>query len=421
LANLFRVAPIITFALALGCVHPAGGAGGPRAAAAPAPGPPGPAVRVEGSRLLVEDRPATLFGFRVGSAPLREEWTRELIGTLDLWRRHGVNGLILWLQGTSGGYARVFTPEGRVDERPAPILVRSGYGIAETKTRIGEVSGRDVVARALRIVDAAAAHGMVVVVGIAYRHAILPSDTPETITSAMRAGAAPFADRPNVVIDLWNEARDGRRLEAPEDMRAYARAVRAVAPRRPICVGSNHQAANLAYAPLPEIDLVCQDAGDDPASAARFMDELKRFGKPVVNVESFGASGGGYVDVAAPPRALPASFSATFTARGGFHRVYGAFEEDAYADALGRRLVGRRGYRDLIARVARDPDRQLHLMLHVAGWFQGASRTENAAHIAETPGGGRWTNVFGAGDPDADGTIDRPGIAWILRAVAGAR
>ena len=148
-------------------------------------------VVVEGSRILLDDRPVTLFGFRVASAALREDWTAELIAQFPLWREHGITCIALWLQGSSGGFVRLFAPgSDRISDTVEPIRVRTNYGAAELIAECGATSGREVIARSRRIVQAAAGYGMAVIVGIPYRYSIAPEDTPELMARRIAAAAA---------------------------------------------------------------------------------------------------------------------------------------------------------------------------------------------------------------------------------------
>src|ERR671924_1724431 len=105
---------------------------GPASRTESGPGPGGQSqttVSVQGSQILVNGKPSTLFGFRVASAAMRDDWTDELIDQLDTWRDHGVNSFILWLQGSSGGYTRVFTRDGTdIDDDEREVTSIVGFG-----------------------------------------------------------------------------------------------------------------------------------------------------------------------------------------------------------------------------------------------------------------------------------------------------
>jgi hypothetical protein len=380
-------------------------------------------VTVRGSRVFLNGQPATLLGFRVGSAPLRDDWTEQLLGQLDLWKRHGINGFIVWLQGTSGGYTRFFTADGRsIGTDRAPVLIRTGYGLDERVGRVswGETSGREVVSRTLRIVDEAGRRGMVVIVGLIYGSSVEGSDTTQGLVQGIGEVGRAFAGRRNVILDIWNEASVKRPLSSSAAMGEYARALKRTAPERPVCVGSTGNDSNKQYAQLPEIDLICQDAGGTARSALLAMDELRASGKPIINVETFGGHGGGYWDDTTTSASARAGYYLDFGSRGGFRRAYGVFLDGEYEDATGRKLAGRRDYESIIAAAVNDPEKQIHLMVHVAGWFQGASRTERSGQVGRAGAPGEWGNAFFSGAGPGEGTLAAPGVAWILRAAARA-
>ncbi len=58
--------------------------------------------------------------------------------------------------------------------------------------------------------------------------------------------------------------------------------------------------------------------------------------------------------------------------------------ENRLQKGRGETMAGRRSYLGLLRSVMADRDRQTHLMLHIAGWFQGGSRVELPSQL------GRW-------------------------------
>lgn len=372
-------------------------------------------VVVIGKQLYINGAASTLLGFRVGSAALLEQWTSELLAQLDEWKRHGVNAFTIWLQGTSGGFTTVFTANGsEVSENVADVIVRTGYGLKEVPAVVGRTSGTAIVERAKRIVEAANQRGMVVVLGIIYRSALDKSDSEEVVKRAMQAAVRPFKDYPNVIFNVWNEIDTLRSLERPEAVAKYVAAIRAAAPGRLVCAGSLNSEMNSSLAALPGVDLVCQDAGRSHQEAVAAFQALHTLDKPVINVESYGGSGGGYVDVIANRTPAPAEYVLDFSGNGGWRRIFGAWREEDYRDATGRALMGKKSYRDLMRFVAQDTSRQRHLLVHVAGWFQGASRTQRPEQVGNWRDTGKWNNVFHPGFQHGNGTPEQPGIRWIL-------
>lgn len=379
-------------------------------------------VAVIGKQLYINGAASTLLGFRVGSAALLEPWTNELLAQLDEWKRHRVNAFTLWLQGSSGGYTTVFTANGsEVSESVADVIARTGYGLKESPAVVGRTSGTAVVDRAKRIVEAANQRGMVVVLGIIYRSALDKSDSEEVIRRAMQAAVRPFKDYPNVIFNVWNETDTSRSLERPEAVTRYVAAIRAAAPGRLVCAGASNLEMNLSLAALPGVDLVCQDAGRSYQEAVGAFEALRTLDKPVINVESYGGNGGGYIDVMAKGTPPPAGYVLDFSGNGGWRRIYGAWRDEDYRDATGRVLMGKKSYRGLMRFVAQDTSRQRHLLVHVGGWFQGASRTQRPEQLGNPRNPGKWNNVFHPGFQQGNGTPEQPGIRWILEEVAKLR
>ncbi|MBY0266836.1 MAG: glycoside hydrolase family 5 protein [Burkholderiales bacterium] len=384
-------------------------------------GAPKTTVAVKGQQLLINGRPETLFGFRVGSAPLREDWTRELIEQLPLWRQYGINSFTLWLQGTSGAHHRLFTDDGKIDPAPGDVISRAGYGLVESAAVVSRESGEAIIARTRRIVEAADRHGMVVVIGIGYRSSWKKTDTVEMAATAMFSAAAPFRDDPNVILNVWNETNTGNALETPQAVARYVAAIRKAAPQRLVCAGSLQSKMNIELAKAVEVDLYCQDAGRNLKDTLTAFEDLRSFGKPIINVESYGGFGGGYIDDINRKLTAPPGYTVEFSTKDGWRRIYGVWEEKDYRDATNRPLMGKHSYRELIRYVGRDSTRQTHLFVHVAGWFQGASRVETAAQIGPRTSPGRWDNTFIAGHGAANGSTAEPGIRWLLEEMRDAR
>jgi hypothetical protein len=385
------------------------------------PGTQQTTVAIKSHQLLINGKPDTLFGFRVGSAALREDWTRELIEQLPLWRKHGINSFTLWLQGTSGAYHRLFTDQGKIDPAPGDVISRAGYGLVESSAVVGRESGEAIIARTRRIVEAADRHGMVVVIGIGYRSSWRKTDTVDIATEAMYSAAVPFRDYGNVILNVWNETNTGNILETPQAIARYVTAIRKAAPARLVCAGSLQSKMNIELAKAVEVDLYCQDAGRNLKDTLVAFEELRGFGKPIINVESYGGNGGGYVDDPGRSIKVPAGYSVDFSAKGGWRRIYGAWEEQDYRDATNRPLMGKHSYRELIRYVGRDSSRQTHLFVHVAGWFQGASRVGTAAQIGPRSSPDRWDNTFIAGHGAANGSTAEPGIRWLLEEIRDSK
>ena len=372
-------------------------------------------VTVDGPRVLVNGEPVRLFGCRVGSAALTAAWTEELIGQLDLWREHGINCLHLWLQGTAGGYTRLFTEDGSGMLPHNDILVRVNYGDEGEHPRYATASRQEIVARTRAIVAAADRRAMVVLIGIFYRHALLATDTTATLERCVRTGVAPFADCGNVIVNVFNEPIIERPREGVADLARYLRAAREAAPGLVVGAGCRRAADNPPVAELADNQIILHDAGDDGPGSVAVHEELRRFGKPIMNVESFAGRGNGHVDDDSRQAAAPEGYYLDFP---GWRRVYGAWREQDYRTGLGTPTIGRRAYLQLIDAVGNDATRQTHLLIHVGSWFQGASRAGRLSQLGTAGTAGHWNNTFAPGYGDADGTLRQPGIRWILNRIA---
>jgi hypothetical protein len=392
------------------------------AACAPTePGHPGPApsrsqttVSVQGSQLLVNGTPSTLFGFRVASAAMRDDWTDELISQLDTWRAHGVNSFIVWLQGSSGGYTRVFTGDGDVDEDKSEVTSIVGFGDDEDHTANGSTTGAEVIERTRRIVEAADARGMVAIVGLFYRSAV-EGESRDTLTAAARKAATALKDYSNVIFNVFNEPDDSNSLESEHSLDKYLKAVKEAAPGRLVGTGTVQTDESADIADMDDVDVLMHDAGANADEAIDAFDELQgRTDKPIINIESFGGSGQGFVDDESRSAAAPEGYYVDFPE---WRRVYGAWRDEDYSSGSDGASAGKDSYRRLIDHVAQDPRKQISLMVHVAGWFQGASRVGTPDHLGDPGTRDQWNNDFEVGPGAADGTPENPGIGWILEAI----
>ena len=167
-------------------------------------------------------------------------------------------------------------------------------------------------------------------------------------------------------------------------------------------------------AAMDDAHLIMMDTGSGLEDSIAEFEALRDCDKPVMNVESFAGNGGGYLDD--PERSVSGPAWVDFE---GWRRYFGAWREQDTADARGRICPGHRSYRELIRHVAGSPVGSRHLMIHVAGWFQGASRVERADQIGRGPG--QWDNHFDPGPGSGRGTPAEPGIRWLLDEVAKAR
>jgi hypothetical protein len=141
-----------------------------------------------------KEAPIQLMGARMASAAMRDDWTETLVDTvrdtswLAEYRRYGMNALVVFWQGSSGGWTnptREIPPDqsARFTGNAASFCLREGTYVFEpdpahrchqTAFHTGQsglehpVVNPQVGGRMRRIIEAAAALDMVVVVGIFY-------------------------------------------------------------------------------------------------------------------------------------------------------------------------------------------------------------------------------------------------------------
>ena len=373
---------------------------------------------MQGSQILVNGTPSTLFGFRVASAVMRDDWTDELIDQFDTWQEHGVNSFIVWLQGSSGGYTPVFTRDGDIDQEEREVTSIVGFGDDHDNTENGSTTGVEVIERTKRIIEAADERGMVAIVGLFYGSAAGDFDD-DTLTNAAQTAATALKDYSNVIFNVFNEPDLDDSRTSKNDLPEYMAAVKQAAPGRLVGTGTVDTDDNAKIADMDELDVLMHDAGSNADEAIESFETLKdRTSKPIINIESFGGSGQGFVDDRTKSVAAPEGYYVDFPE---FRRVFGALRDEDY-DSENGSVTGKDGYRRLIDHVAQDPGQQLHLMVHLAGWFQGASRVGRDDDLGDPGTPGRWNNDFEVGPGAADGTPENPGIRWILEHIeANAR
>jgi hypothetical protein len=329
-----------------------------------------------------------VWGVRVASAAVKDEWTEGLISQLDTYREHGVNALAVFYQGSSGGALPAFSPDGREIDPP-------------------------VQRRMERIVEAAAAREMLVVAGIFYQAADNQpgTDEPRWLESreAYPRAAAEVARRlaayDNVVVNVANE-HNSRRYETcpfpivePEGIAELCVAVKQIDPDRLVGSGGIHPARNAELAVRPELDILLFDTtaatySEDAVVAYRAAGSTK----PMMNVEVFGASAAGYAEVDArtgDDLSWPGWLGhVRNVAPEGRRRIQGVFPP---AEMEGKH----RGKADFLREIeAKTPG--FSLFGHFPGWYQGPSR-----HAG-------FDNRFDLG---GQGTLDDPGIRWYFEAV----
>jgi hypothetical protein len=209
---------------------------------------------VRGTATYLDDRPLLIAGLRCSNALVSDRAADELIAHLDRFAAQGVNTVSVYWMGSRFGDVRGYREDASLD----PVYA----------------------ARMARIVEAADARAMVVLVGCLYWGTSRAKWATWTQAEANRAVANTVAwlaenDYRNVFVDVDNEGMAQRAVGY--DDRALLLAGKAVDGR---CL----MATNYHGAPPPEVDLAIHHS--DPAP-----------GKPYVESEGSAGSvpgGGGY-------------------------------------------------------------------------------------------------------------------------------
>ncbi|HEX2325542.1 MAG TPA: hypothetical protein VHQ00_09090, partial [Chloroflexota bacterium] len=136
------------------------------------------------SGLSWDGAPLEVWGVRVASAAVRDDWTAQLLAHLDEYLGYGVNALTVFYQGSSGGSRQAFSPDGRQIE---PALQR----------------------RMERLIEAAAERRMLVVAGVFYQNQTARLDpekgpwleSRDAYPRAVEAVARSLRRYPNVILN----------------------------------------------------------------------------------------------------------------------------------------------------------------------------------------------------------------------------
>jgi hypothetical protein len=240
-------------------------------------------LTVQGNRFRINDRVVDLYGIRVASASQSDEFTQALIENLDEYKAHGVNAVTVFLQGSSGGFADPFSPDGTT---LAP----------------------DHLTRIKRIIEACDQRGMVVIVGIFYQRVMADVNASrriedaEAVRRAVQTTAERLRDYENLIINIANEQNstyyesfEPFDFNDPDRIVELCERVHAVAPTRLVGAGGYDDDLNVVIGKSRAVDVLLFDtSGQDIAKgqgSGWHYDFFVRSGvvnKPIVNVEIFG-------------------------------------------------------------------------------------------------------------------------------------
>jgi len=240
-------------------------------------------LALRGDRFVVNGTPVDLYGIRVASASQSDEYTKALIESLDDYKAHGVNGITVFLQGSSGGFSDPFSPDG---------------------TALDPNHAR----RVTKIVEACDARGMVVIVGIFYQRTMRDMNDVRrlqgatAVRQAVRTTTALLRDYTNVIINIANEQNSGLyrgldfiQFNDPQRIIELCELVHETDPDRLVGGGGYDDALNVTIGRSAAVDVLLFDtssrdieANQDSGWHYDHFIEHGVVGKPIVNVELFG-------------------------------------------------------------------------------------------------------------------------------------
>ncbi len=227
----------------------------------------------DGGRLLLDGKPVKLWGVRTASASQSADNTAHLLAQLDEYRRHGLNSVTVFYQGSSGGYSNPFSANG---------------------TQLDPAHH----ARMVEIIEACDRRGMVVIVGIFYQR----SDFFRTAAgweNAVRTTTRALRPYRNVILNIANEQNSGLYKDSngifdigdPAALIRLCDLVHAEDKRRLVGAGGYDHTKNIALGVSPSVDLLLFDT-NGPEDSGALYDRFVAAGvkdKPILNVEQFGA------------------------------------------------------------------------------------------------------------------------------------
>lgn len=331
-------------------------------------------LSVRGQQLLVHayggEAPLQLMGNRLASAPLRDDWTDELIAWLPEYKRHGVNATVIFVQGSSGGWTNPTREYVTDSDNPknwqgnaASFCLRDGAYVYEPDPdrrchqaafHIDQNYALDeaIGGRTRRIAQALYELDMFLVLGIFYFR-------------TFDQMSAPYKNR-------YDFPRAARNLA--DSMQGYSNLLWYPYNEYHITKHRYGLAVTSEQAIAAEIKAVNPDwlvGGADPALDVQMLDANTYLfdisgEKPVLNVETFALGAGG---------------NARFSGRAHEH---GIWDEDGYAVRYSVRATRDNPatkndfYREIDAALER-PD--YHLFAHLQGWYQGAYPTNRSRNF----------------------------------------
>ncbi|MFI5381563.1 MAG: hypothetical protein ACHRHE_19875 [Tepidisphaerales bacterium] len=230
-------------------------------------------LKVDGTRFVVNGKPLRLWGVRVAGAANREEYTSELLNSLETLKKNDINALVVYYQGSTGQSLKTFSGDGKSFAEPG------------------------VHQRMLKIIEAARAKDMLVIAGLFFPRRMGSDgqdpklDSREAYIQATRLVASQLKDCPNVILSIAHEPGRANWLSAPikwtpEDALACLETAASAAPNLPRGCGGSEHALNAVVAASDLATVILHsEAGVEPPKFPQ--------NKPSVNICLFGRDSGG--------------------------------------------------------------------------------------------------------------------------------
>ncbi|MGA2500688.1 MAG: hypothetical protein ABSH20_23365, partial [Tepidisphaeraceae bacterium] len=230
-------------------------------------------LKVDGTHFVLNGKPTRLWGVRVAGAANRDEYTADLIKSLDALGKNDVNAIVVSYQGSTGQSMKTFSGDGKSFAEP---------GVHE---------------RMMKIIDAAREKNMLVIVCLFFPRRMGADgqdprlDSREAYIEATRLVASQLKNCPNVILSIAHEPGRANWLTAPikwtpEDVLACLEAAASVAPDLPRGCGGGEHTLNALVAGSDLATVILHDeAGGEPPKFPQ--------NKPAINICLFGRDSGG--------------------------------------------------------------------------------------------------------------------------------
>ncbi|MDF9799355.1 hypothetical protein OKW21_004618 [Catalinimonas alkaloidigena] len=246
-------------------------------------------LSIHGNQFYADGKVFPMWGLRAASATQNERNTDQLISVLDEYKKHGLNAVSVYLQGSSGGYSDPFQ-----------------HG--------GKQLSEDHLKRLERIIEQCQNHSMVVIVGIFYQRT-LASDSIRNLHSkrdifnAVKTLTKALKGHENVIINIANEQNSFYyqkftpfSFNEAKNIIKLCKRVKRFDKNRIVGAGGYNDSLNVLIGKSRHVDVLLFDtySGDVEKNqhSGWHYDYFRKMGvpdKPMINVEMFGGWTGQFV------------------------------------------------------------------------------------------------------------------------------